>query len=185
MLDIKNKLKWCVRGNVSVLLMLIAVIFIFDDNDGKYARFGPRDDLVVISVKINTYGRYGALLSFIAIINIIQIFSEDIGNPIVGFNTFNPDKKHITDFTKEELWFYTMAMFSSGAFRSPLLTMITISQIDIALFSVLVKELVGAITMRILLNEKTFGPAPNEDANDTQLNENEENEELVELVIES
>ena len=181
MLNIKNKLKWCVRGNVSVLLMLIVVVFVFDD-DGKYARFGPSDDLIVISVKINTYGKYGALLGFMALINIIQIFSEDIGNPIVGFNTFNPDKKHITDFTKDELWFYTMAMFSSGAFRTPLLTMMTISQIDVALFSVLVKELVGAITMRILLNEKTFGPAPDEDGNGPPL---DENSELTELVIQS
>ena len=184
MLDIKNKLKWCVRGNVSVLLMLIVVVFVFDD-DGKYARFGPSDDLIVISVKINTYAKYGALLGFMALINIIQIFSEDIGNPILGFNIFNPDKKHITDFTKDELWRDAMLMFSSGAFRSPLLMMMTISQIDVALFSVLVKELVGAITMRILLNEKTFGPAPDEDADGTTPNENEENDKLVELVIES
>jgi hypothetical protein len=155
--------------------MLIVVIFAFD-NDGKYARFGPSDDLVVISVKIDTTAKYSALLCFIAIINTIQILSEDIGNPILGFNIFNPDKKHITDFTKNELWGFAVVMFSTGAFRNPLLTLLSISQIDVALFSVLVKEIVGVITMRILCNEKTYGPAIEDEA---------QNDELVELVIES
>jgi hypothetical protein len=175
MLNIRDKLKWCVIGNTSVLLMLIVVIFAFD-NDGKYARFGPSDELVVISVKIDTFAKYGALLCFIAVINAIQILSEDIGNPILGFNIFNPDKKHITDFTKNELWGFAVIMFSTGAFRSPLLTLLSISQIDIALFSVMIKEIVGVITIRLLLNEKTYGPAIEEGA---------QNEELVELVIES
>ena len=169
MLDIRNKLKWCVIGNTSVLLMLIVVIFAFD-NDGRYARFGPSDELIVISVKIDTFAKYGALLCFIAIINTIQILSEDIGNPILGFNIFNPDKKHIVNFTKNELWAFAVIMFSTGAFRNPLLTLLSISQIDIALFSVMVKEIVGVITMRLLLNEKTYGPV---------------SDELTELVIES
>ena len=162
MLNVRSKLRWCIAGNATTLIILLGLVLGLD-NDGKYARFGPNDDLVIISVKIDTYTKYTLVLLLIAMINCIQILSEDIGMPIVGFNVFNPDKKHIDEFSKLELQVYANTMFMIGAIRNVFLTMVTISQMDIAIFSVMIKELTSFYTIRMLLNEKTFGPVPTND----------------------
>ena len=86
-------------------------------------------DDIIISVKIDTYTKYGCLLGMI--INIMKVVSQEIGIPILGFNVYNPDKKHITEFTKLELQANTMFMISS--IRSMFMVLVSISQIDIAL----------------------------------------------------
>lgn len=77
--------------------------------------------------------------------------------PVLGFNIYNPDKTHITDFSKGELNFYANAMYFTSAVRGVLMTVVAISQIDIAIFSVFVREFTTIFTVRALLNEKIFG----------------------------
>ena len=49
----KTKLKYCVTGNI-LLLVVIVIIIIHYQHESKYFRFGPSNDLIVISVNINT-----------------------------------------------------------------------------------------------------------------------------------
>lgn len=77
--------------------------------------------------------------------------------PIIGFNIYNPDKKVITEFTKNELQFYGNAMFLIKSIISKVfLVIIAITQIDVALVSVLFSEFISLFTIRMLLDEKTF-----------------------------
>ena len=48
-------------------------------------------------------------------------------------------------------------MFGLSNIRAVFTILIQITQIDIALWSVLSQELIAIITIRLLLNEKTFG----------------------------
>ena len=89
-------------------------------------------------------------------VNIIKVISEEIGGPILGFNIYNPDKKVITEFTKCELQLYGNAMFALSGVRGIFITLITITQFDIALWSLFVSEMASLFTIRALLNEKTF-----------------------------
>lgn len=91
-----------------------------------------------------------------AIFKIFQVFINEIANPILGFTVYNPDKKVIKDFTKNELQIYTNSMFLIDGLRHVLTVMISISQIDIAIFDVVITEAVSIITVRIILNEKQF-----------------------------
>jgi hypothetical protein len=125
---------------------------------GDYFRFGPNDDFKLISVTINDWFKYAAVLSFIAIINMIKVISEEIGGPILGFNIYNPDKKVITDFTKNELQIYGNSMFALSGMRNIFIMLITITQFDIALWSLIVSEVASIFTIRMLLNEKSFEP---------------------------
>jgi len=71
-------------------------------------------------------------------------------------NVYNPDKKEITEFSKSQLYFYANAMFLINNIRYIFTILISVTQIDIALFSVLVEQVIVIITIKMLLNEKKF-----------------------------
>ena len=137
MISIQNKIRLCILGNsITVLLVVLPIC--------------------LINIKIDTSAKYFSVLTFIAIINVIKVISEEIGGPILGFNIYNPDKNIITDFTKCELQVYGNTMFMLTGLRNIFITLITITQFDIALWSLLISEGASLFTIRMLLNEKTF-----------------------------
>ena len=156
----KTKLKYCVTGN-TLLLVVIVIIITHYQHESKYFRFGPSNDLIVISVNINTNARYLILLLIISLVKITKVVVEEIGMPVIGFSIYNPDKKVITEFTKNELQFYGNTMYLTSSLRYIFEVMVTITQIDIAIYSVIISEITTLFTIRLLLNEKRF--SKNED----------------------
>ena len=150
-----NKLKWCLLGNLLVLILVISLAIVFKDNS-DYWNVGPNDKLIIISVQINTMNKYWILLFLVAVINVSKVLIEEIAMPILGFNIYNPDKKIIHEFTKNELQFYGNTMFMISSIRYVFMLMLNISQIDIALFNVIIQEVASFYTVRMLLNEKQF-----------------------------
>ena len=151
----KTKLKYCVTGNI-LLLVVIVIIITHYQHESKYFRFGPSNDLIVISVNINTNNRYLILLLIISLVKITKVVVEEIGMPVIGFSIYNPDKKVITEFTKNELQFYGNTMYLTSSLRYIFEVMVTITQIDIAIYSVIISEITTIFTIRLLLNEKRF-----------------------------
>jgi len=151
----RRKLILCLIGNACVLTIVGCAVY-FCGTSGTYWRFGPHADLVIISVEIDTWRKYGLLLAMIAIVESSRVVVEEFGMPVLGFSIYNPDKKVVTAFSKNELQFFANAMFFISAIRSVLLVMVQISQLDIALWGVLVSQCASVITIRQLLNEKTF-----------------------------
>lgn len=141
------------------LSIVIVIVFYFQSYD-KYFRWGIPDSnkepLIVLSVKIDNYYKYACVLGLIAGIRIIKVGVSEITNPILSFTIYNPDKKNIAEFTKNELQFYANFLYLIDNIRYVFTLMITITQIDLALFSVLVGEITTLFTIRMLLNEKTF-----------------------------
>ena len=86
----------------------------------------------------------------------ICVFIGEIANPIIGFNIYNPDKKVITDFTKNELQFYGNTLYIIDSTRYIFKVMVLVTQIDLAFISMLSGEIISFITIRMLLNEKEF-----------------------------
>ena len=156
MKNINKKLKLCLISNALLLLFVISLVIVFRDDKSKYLRWGPQDDLIIVSVAVNTYIRYMCLLVVITVIKVSDVLIGEIANPIIGFNIYNPDKKVITDFTKLELQFYGNSMYLIDAIKGVLLIMVNISQIDVALWGVFVSESASIVTIRMLLNEKQF-----------------------------
>ena len=154
-MDPKNKVTLCLAGNLALLGTVITTMCVFA-GDSKYFRWGPHDDFVVISVTIDTMVRYYILLIMIAFIKITKVMIEEIGMPVLSFSIYNPDKKVITEFTKNELQFFGNAMYLVSSIRTVFEIMVTITQIDIALISVIFTELASLFTIRMLLNEKEF-----------------------------
>lgn len=152
----KQKIHYCLIGNLGILL-LITGLTTFLAEESSYWRYGWHPDLIMISVKINSARRYIGLLLLIGAINVSQVIIRELGMPVLGFSIFNPDKKIITEFTKNELQFYANAMYLISGLCGLFSIFINLSQIDIAAWGVLTSEGASFFTIRILLNEKTFG----------------------------
>lgn len=153
--DKKRMLRMCILGNLTTLIGVVVLIFIYND-DNKFMRFGPNNNLTIISVKIDTWLKYSVVLFCIALIDVVQVVSEDIAGPILGFTVFNPDLTHVKGWDRIELQFYANSMFTIGSLRRAFMIFISIGQVDISLFNVLVQEATTCYTVRLLLNKKTF-----------------------------
>ena len=160
----KFKIQICLVCNFLLLLIVTTLMIIFESNS-KYCRFGPQDDLIIIAVKIDTYTKYYILLGIITIVKVSKTLIEELGMPVLGFSIYNPDKTIIIEFNKNELQFYAFSMYFISNLRYIVEIMLTISQIDIAIYSVIISDLTGIVTIRMLLNEKKFKKNDIEDIN--------------------
>lgn len=150
-----KKIQLCLFAN-SILLGLVILFICIFATDSKYFRLGPNHDFIVISVPIYNYYRYSILLGIITFINITKVIIAEIGEPILVFNVYNPDKKIITEFTKFQLKLYTNTMFLISNTRRIFDIIITVTQIDIAIYSVLIEQITSFFTVNMLVNEKRF-----------------------------
>jgi hypothetical protein len=151
-----KKVKLCFILNLILLIIVIVLNIIFASDTNKYLRFGPNNDLIVISVKIDTFEKYIGLLITISIIKITKALIDEYGGPVLDFTIYNPDKKIITEFYKNELYLLANFMYLISDLRYIFQLMATISQIDIALYGTLMSFIGSLITSRLLLNEKVF-----------------------------
>ena len=181
-----NKKVWlCLIGNFITMILVLVVVTIFRSDKSTYFKFGPSEDLIVISVEINTWKKWILLNVFIWLVKGCDVMVNEIGSPILGFRVYNPDKKNIDDFTKNELNFLANAMWFVNGFRSVLMAVVTITQVDIAFSGMIVSEFVSIFTVRHLLNCKTFNKKKN-DLTNIKLNldlDPEKDQEDVSLLI--
>ena len=57
-MNINKKLQLCIFVNMCLLGLIVIPVVILNDGTSSYFRFGWHEDLVLISVKINTMERY-------------------------------------------------------------------------------------------------------------------------------
>ena len=106
-----EKVRFCLIINFISLVSIISLIFIFKNDDSKYFRVGPYDDLNVISVTIDTWTKWIVVVIFLCIMGVIDVIIRELGLPVLDFNIYNPDKKVITDFSRYELNYLSNGMF--------------------------------------------------------------------------
>lgn len=150
-----NKIRICLILNI-FLLFFISIFVTNFAGESKYFRFGPNEDFIFISVPVDNYNRYSLLLVLIFFNDVIKVLISEIGEPILVFNVYNPDKFIITDFTKYQLLFYSNSMFFISNIRRIFEILISITQIDIALFSIINEQIVSTFAIYFLVNEKKF-----------------------------
>ena len=155
----KTKLLYCLLGNIMLFIFLIIIINCFKIHN-TYFRFGVPSikdkPLIVISIKIDNYFKYIGLLIVITIINVSKIIIDSVGTPIIDWNIFNPDKIKIVDFNKNELLIYSNLFYLFSGLRGLFTILISITQFDIALYSVLVEQIASFFIINYLLEEKEF-----------------------------
>jgi hypothetical protein len=158
------------------MLLVLIIVSIFRSEKSTYFKFGPSKDLIVISVEIDTWKKWILLNIFIWLVKGCDVMVNEIGSPILGFRVYNPDKKIIDDFTKNQLNFLANSMWFVNGFRTVLMAVITITQVDIAFSGMIVSEIVSIFTVRHLLNCKKF-------VTNTNTNDEIEKEDISLLII--
>ena len=99
----QQRLKICIFGQLLLLISVVIPTVLLANNKSTYYRFGPQEDLIIISIQINTWSRYAILLVYILALRMCKVFINELGMPILSFNIYNPDKKEIEGFTRGEL----------------------------------------------------------------------------------
>ena len=156
MVSQSKKVRFCLLANILLLLVIILLNIFFASDNNKYFRFGPNKDLIIISIQIDSYQKYFILLMVISFVRITKVIISEIGEPVLDFSIYNPDKKIITEFKKNELYLLANSMYFIADVRRIFQIMVTISQIDIALYGVFMSTIASLITTRLLINEKKF-----------------------------
>ena len=152
----QQRLKICIVGQLLLLISVIIPTVILANKQSTYYRFGPNDDLIIISIKINTWLRYGILLVYVLIFRVCNVFVTEFGMPILGFNIYDPNKKTIEGFTRMELQVQANVMYMMNAIRYAFTLQLSIIQIDIAVISAVFSEMASIPTIYILLKDKEF-----------------------------
>jgi len=152
----QQRLKICIVGQFLLLISVLIPTILFANKNSSYYRFGPNEELMLISIKINTNFKYGILLLYIFIFRVCKAFVQELGMPVLSFNIYNPNQKVITGFTKNELQIQANIMYTLNAIRWALEIQLAIVQIDIAIISAIFQEIASIPTIHLLLKEKTF-----------------------------
>lgn len=88
--------------------------------------------------------------------NCIKVVVAELGEPVLVFTVYNPDKAVITEFTRNQLIGYANLMFFVSNTRCVFEVMITATQFDIAVFSIVVEQSASVCTVCLLVREKRF-----------------------------
>ena len=152
----QQRLKICIVGQFLLLIGIIIPTVLLANKGSSYYRFGPNDELIIISIKINTGFKYAILLVYVFIFRVCKAFVNELGMPVLGFNIYDPNRKKIIGFTRNELQIQANVMYTLNAIRSILEIQLAISQIDIAIISAVFQEIASIPTIYLLLKDKEF-----------------------------
>ena len=159
----QQRLKLCIVGQLALLIAVVIPIVLLANKQSTYYKFGPNEELIIISIKINTWTRYSILLVYILLLRVCKVFITELGMPILSFNIYDPNKKKVEGFTRTELQIQANIMYMLNAIRYALTLQLSIIQIDIAIISAIFSELASIPTIYILLKDKEFIKEINEE----------------------
>ena len=149
-------LKICVYLNFTFLLIFSLLCIFFNNNQGTYFTCGWSDNLVFVSISIDSSIKYFCLCLFIIIMNFTEVFLNDIASPLITFSTYNPYKMEISDFTRIDLEVYSNLIVFIKLSKGLLSIATTVTQIDLAIISLFSSQIAAFSAIRYLLNNKTF-----------------------------
>jgi hypothetical protein len=142
--------------NLFVVIIIIVVIICFNDTSTSYMKVGYNDNLIILGIKIHTFERYIGLLVAITAMDACDTYVSDLIFPYINNNVRDNNVKHIREFTRFETQILTNTTFLSFSIRYALFYVVSITQIDIALYRVFVCEATCIYTTYIQLKDKTF-----------------------------
>lgn len=155
----KHKVLLCVFLSIIIVVLIAVPVFVFQ-SDSTYFRILWNDRLMIISIHIDKWWKYVGALSLVGVISILQTVVEYMANPIIYQAVFNPDNIEIHGFTKRELVWLAVSLFFFTGLRSIVLTLLQVSQIDIALSVVFVSTGTFFVMVHVSLAPKTFKDDP-------------------------
>lgn len=122
--------------------------------------WGPQDDFYILSLRIDTWGKYWAVVFMIVATITLKTVAKQVGWAICKFNVFDQNRRTIYGFYMGELLGYTeflrtgenlVDMFS-------VVLLFAIYKLDIIIISIMVGMVMSLVVVNYLLRKKTFYP---------------------------
>jgi hypothetical protein len=143
------------------MLMVIAMFVAALGQDNHYIRFGPHIELTLLSVPIDTWSRYWLTVTLLSLINAIAVFSQEVVQPALEYRVYNPAYHNISRYSKRELFVLTNVKFTCNGVRQVFVILISVTQIDLALWQTLTGSILSLACVWRILGTKTFQPETN------------------------
>lgn len=150
----KARIRFCLRINSFVIIFGLVICAICADS--SLIHFGPHKDLYIIGVNIDTWPKFEGLSFFIILIQISLLFTEDLAIPVIEFTVYNRECSHIDDFSRSEMFFYSIAVYVTKAILKGLKFFLMTEGLDMIIILFLAEELTTVYTIFLLLESKTF-----------------------------
>lgn len=154
----RDRVAICVGGNALTVVVLIAVMMAVSGDVKEIWKFGPSDDLRLMTVAIDTWWKYGAIVGLVALVKVSEVLMNDFASPDLFFATFNPDQQKIYGFTRETLTILVNMQLFINNLGNIFKIIVLVTRLDIALISVVVEQLTTTVSVHFLLAKKEFIP---------------------------
>lgn len=139
-----------------IMLLFSASFYVFHTYNSQYFRMGWSDSFIYVSIPIDTPYKYFLLCTFIIIMNVSEICMDTIATPLIQFSTYNPYKTQINDFCRVELEIYSNTIYFIQSTKRFINIFTILSQVDIAIISLLSSQTTVGIIIKFLLDQKNF-----------------------------
>lgn len=170
----------CVLVNLATTGVIV-LFLVFARGDSQIWQFGPSDDLVVLSVPVNTWPVYISLISISCLLKIAEVGVNDLGTPDLGFSVYDPSVRRISGFTRLQLQLLTNSMWLLNNLSVIFKTVILVSRLDVALISTLAGETASVFTIAYLLRKKEFYPGEDAEEGKERLISDQQQRDLVDI----
>lgn len=155
-----TRLNGCVVTNIAVLLGIYLFISSHHGGSSTYFHIGPRKDLEVMNMRIDTWLAYTKIVLFITVIQVIDVIVSVISDPIISWYLLNPVDCLVYGFTRWGLIRSSNLMIITSGAKSILTVYLSITQVDIALWRGLASAATMFFVTVYLTKNKTFIPNP-------------------------
>jgi hypothetical protein len=142
--------------SVAAAVLVITVSILFQDKDNTYFKIGPHDQLVVISVRIDTTNKYIYLVIITIVVTLARAIQSEIGSSVLRYLIYDYKVDEIQDVNRCSLMFYANIIYFFQGLRDVFLILASISQIDVSLVILGTYQIVCFFSMIYLTKDKKF-----------------------------
>jgi hypothetical protein len=152
----RNTVICSIWGSVLSSVFFVGVILCAPLRQNPYFRWGYNDQLVIVSMHVNDLNKYCALIFLIVLSNVTSTILLFMGQPKLHFPLFEHSTADVTNFNAQEFLFLNTTANACRALHSLFSTLISVSQIDVALVALVAQQITLYICTCILIKRRNF-----------------------------
>ena len=152
----RQRVRTGLLANTLILTAIIAIVCYMNDGTTDYFHIGWNDSLKFITCSINTSGRYFVLMLTLALMKVIETYTYEYVNPRLANPIYVYPERPELIFGRYEFQFYANLNWLIQGVKRKLMLFIAISQIDVALVTVLVSQVTSIYTIQQIIKNKQF-----------------------------
>jgi hypothetical protein len=153
---VRNTVICSIWGSVLSSVFFVGVLLCAPLRENPYFTFGYNDQLVIISMHVNSPLKYVALILLIVLSNVTSTILTFMAQPKLNLPLFENSDSPIQVFAAHEFLFLHTVANACRALHGLFSTLIAVSQIDIALVALVTQQFTLYVCTCIIINHRGF-----------------------------